>query len=329
MSSNLRPRILLIGSLTRDFIFYPGQAPRLDIPGGGALYAAAGAILWEKALALVSQVGSDYPAAWKTLLEERGLDVSGVRQLDHPIESRAVYSYDDELRPGFPLVRACLRAGIPFPAALLGYQPEKDASLPSPFPVFDLPASHQQAEAAYLSTISLENLPQWIAYLYTHQIRHLVATFPKLDRVPHSYTNLLTSLEGLEVLLIHEKDLRTLFWGISADIHEMAMLAGKIIPHILVHIPARRCLLYVAHTSGFWEISAYPGHLFSIGIEEAFGGGFLAGLLHTSDPLQAALHGAISAAFKGESPAPFYNWDVLPALAHARLEYLRLLTHPL
>ncbi|MFO3796203.1 MAG: hypothetical protein ACK8QZ_02830, partial [Anaerolineales bacterium] len=146
MSSDLRPRLLLIGPLTRDFIFYPGQPPRLDIPGGRALYAAAGAIIWEKALALVSQVGSDYPAAWKTLLEKRGLNLGGVRQLEHPIESRAVYSYDDELRPGFPLTRACLRAGIPFPAALLGYQAEKDASLPSSLPVFDLPASHQQAE---------------------------------------------------------------------------------------------------------------------------------------------------------------------------------------
>lgn len=330
MSSDLRPRILLIGPLTRDFIFYPGQSPRLDIPGGRALYAAAGAIIWEKALALVSQVGSNYPAAWKRRLEERGLDVGSVRQLDHPIESRAVYSYDDELRPGFSLARACLRAGIPFPAALLGYQREKDASLSShPVPVFELPSSHHQAEGAYLCAMPCENLRQWIAYLYTHQIRRLVATFPSLEKIPPAPIPLLASLEGLEVLLIHEKDLRTLFWGISADIHEMAMLAGKIIPHILVHFPAHGCLLYSAHTSDFWEIPAYPRHLFPIGIEEAFGGGFLAGLLHTSDPLQAALHGAISAAFKSESLDPFYTWDVLPALAHARIEYLRLLTHPL
>ncbi|MFO3796202.1 MAG: hypothetical protein ACK8QZ_02825, partial [Anaerolineales bacterium] len=182
---------------------------------------------------------------------------------------------------------------------------------------------------AYLCAMPVENLRQWIAYLYTHQVRRVVATFPNLKEIPPAPAPLLASLEGLEVLLIHEKDLCTLFWGVSTEIREMAMLASKIIPHILVHMPARRCLLYSAPASAFWEIPAYPRHLFPIGIEEAFGGGFLAGLLHTSDPLQATLYGAISAAFKSENFEPFYNWDALPSLAHARLESLRPLVHPL
>lgn len=329
MSEMLPPRILLIGRLTRDFIFYPGQAPRLDIPGGSALYAAAGAVIWEKSLALVSQVGKAYPAAWKTLLERHGLDVREVHQVEVPIEPRAVFCYDDALRPAFPLTRACLRAGIPFPQTLLGYQPEQDAALPShPFPVFELNPSHHQAEAAYLCPMPLENLRQWIAYLYTRQVRRLVASFPRLEKslaIPASWP---LSLEGLEALIIHEKDLRTLFRDKTQDLLEMTSILGKIVPYIVVRLSTQRFLLYAAPPAQGWEIPAYVEPAFPIGIEEAFGGGFLAGLLRTSDALQAVLHGVISAAFKSESLDPFFNWDVFPELVRTRLEHLRFLVHP-
>ncbi|MEJ5240783.1 MAG: hypothetical protein WHS87_06270 [Anaerolineales bacterium] len=324
------PRLLLIGSLTRDFIFYPDEPARLDLPGGRALAAAAGAVIWEKALEIVAEIGQDYPSAHKDLLHKHGLSLNGLRVLDQPLEQRAVYSYDAEVRPGFPLVQACLRHGIPFPSALLGYQAEKDASLSlqgfSPFP---LPPSFQMAAAAYLCAMPPENLREWIAYLYTHGVRRLVATFPKLQSTSPAHAQKLPLLEGLEALLIHENDLRILFWGKSDDLWEMAAQLSSIVPHIVIHLPSRRCLLYSAPSNERWEIPAYPARGYPIGVEEAFGGGFLAGLLQTSSLLQAVLHGAISAAFKSESLDPFYCWDVLPELARSRLEYLALLAHPL
>ncbi len=324
------PRLLLIGALTRDFIFYPNEPARLDLPGGRALYATAGAAIWEKELGLVSEIGSDYPAAFKELLQKHSLALDGLRVLDHPIEQRTVYSYDANLHPGFPLTQACLRHGISFPPALLGYQPEKDALLASRgFSPFPLPPAFQKAEAAYLCAMPLENLHEWIAYLYTHGIRRLVATFPKLQSGSSAYTQKLSLFEGLEALLIHENDLRLLFWGKSEDLWEMVTQVSKIVPHIVVHLLAQRCLLYSATSNERWEIPAYPRHGYSIGLEEAFGGGFLAGLLRTSNLTQAVLHGAISAAFKSESLDPFYCWDVLPELARSRLEYLALLAHPL
>jgi len=59
------------------------------------------------------------------------------------------------------------------------------------------------------------------------------------------------------------------------------------------------------------------------GIGDAFCGGFLAGFRHTYDPLQAVLHGNISASMVIEGHGPFYALEALPGLAQARLEALR------
>ncbi len=324
------PRLLLVGSLTRDFIFYPGESPRLDIPGGHALYAAAGAVIWEKRLAIASQVGKRYPSEdWLSLFQGHGLHVAGVRILDHELEQRAVYSYDEELHPALPLVKACLRHKIPFPSLLLGYQPEKDALLTScgfsPHPLPDL----DRIEGAYLCAMPFEYLAQWIAYLYTHGVKRLVATFPKLSEASAEFAQRLSSLEGLEVLIIHERDLQRLFWRLGGDLWEMASFIGRVIPYVVISLSNRRYLLYAAPDGKRWEIPAYSVGQFPIGLEDAFGGGLLAGLVQTTDLRRAVLYGAVSVAFKSESLDPFYCWEVMSDLAASRLEYLDLLVVPL
>jgi hypothetical protein len=327
--SSAIPRLLLVGSLTRDFIFYPGEAPLLEVPGGRALYAASGAVIWEKQLALASQVGKGYPSHWCSLFQARGLQVDGIRILDQELESRAVYSYDEALRPGFPLVKACLRHGVPFPPQLLGYQPQKDASLTScGFSPSLLPDSYHQAEGAYLCPMPLEYLAQWIAYLHTHGVKRLVATFPGLLDVSPEYAQRLSFLEGLEVLIIHEKDLQRLFWGLSHDLWEMASWIGRFVPKVVISLSSWRYLLYLASSRERWEIPAYSLGRFPIGLEDAFGGGLLAGLIQTAEPQQAVLYGAVSLAFKSESLDPFYPWEVMPDLARSRLQYLNLLIVP-
>ena len=49
----------------------------------------------------------------------------------------------------------------------------------------------------------------------------------------------------------------------------------------------------------------------------------------TNDPLQAALYGSVSASLKIEGSGPFYELDVLPGLAEARLHSLKEMVHKL
>jgi sugar/nucleoside kinase (ribokinase family) len=72
-----------------------------------------------------------------------------------------------------------------------------------------------------------------------------------------------------------------------------------------------------------WEIPAYPGRPADpTGVGDAFCGGFLAGYKQSYDPLQAALHGNVSASLKLEGSGAFYPLSVLAGLAEARLDVL-------
>jgi ribokinase len=73
-----------------------------------------------------------------------------------------------------------------------------------------------------------------------------------------------------------------------------------------------------------WEIPAYPVQpVDPSGAGDVFCGGFLAGYRKTYDPLQAAMHGNISASLAIEGHGPFYALGALPELAQARLGALR------
>jgi sugar/nucleoside kinase (ribokinase family) len=92
---------------------------------------------------------------------------------------------------------------------------------------------------------------------------------------------------------------------------------------IVIKRGERGQILYDAVSNARWEIPAYPARwVNSTGAGDAFCGGFLAGYRSTYDPLEAVLHGNISASMTIEGSGPFYALDALPGLAQARLEAL-------
>ncbi len=77
-----------------------------------------------------------------------------------------------------------------------------------------------------------------------------------------------------------------------------------------------------AHTA--FQVPAYPARVVDImGARAAFSGGFLAGLALTDNPLEAVIHGSVSASLVIEGTPPSHALETLPGLAEARLEYLR------
>jgi sugar/nucleoside kinase (ribokinase family) len=73
-------RILVVGSVALDTVRTPGATHR-DLLGGSAAYAALAAIHFA-AVDLVAVVGDDFPQAWRTLLEERGIDLAGLARAE-------------------------------------------------------------------------------------------------------------------------------------------------------------------------------------------------------------------------------------------------------
>jgi sugar/nucleoside kinase (ribokinase family) len=78
------PSIVLLGNLLVDDVVFADGSTRMGQPGGAILYAALGAALWDARPGLVSLLGEDYPADVLRMLQQRGVDVSGVHALGRP-----------------------------------------------------------------------------------------------------------------------------------------------------------------------------------------------------------------------------------------------------
>ena len=78
------PSIVLLGNLLVDDVVLADGTTRMGQSGGALLYGALGATLWESRPGLVSVLGDDYPARVLEMLEERGVDLTGVHPLGRP-----------------------------------------------------------------------------------------------------------------------------------------------------------------------------------------------------------------------------------------------------
>jgi sugar/nucleoside kinase (ribokinase family) len=223
------------------------------------------------------------------------------------------------------------RLELPFPKSLLGYrspatsQDSRTRLTPTSLRQGDLPADYQDATAAHLCPLD---------YL-THSLlpavfRQAGFTTVTLDPSP-GYMNpifwddLPALITGLTAFLPSEEEARSLFHGRSSDLRQMAeALSVYGCEFVVIKRGEAGQLVYDASTRTFWEIPAYPARVVDpTGAGDAFCGGFLAGYRRTYDPLQAALHGNISASLAVEGHGPFYALEALPGLAEARLESLR------
>ena len=331
------PRYLMLGRLSRNYVLLPEEAPLLDIPGGSALYTAVGLAIWEPQPppGIVARVGEDYPQEWLSNFERCGLDVRGVRMLPEAVDvrfftaiiDRSTRVYDDP-------VAHFARQGLPFPKALLGYRPPSNSTmdsrtrlLPISLRQADIPEDYLQASAAHLCP--LDYLTHSLLPALLRQAEFTTITVdPSLGYMTPAYWGDIPALlTGLTAFLPSEDEVRALFQNRSNNLWEMAeALSAYGCEIIVIKCGERGQLLYDAATRSRWEVPPYPARFANpIGAGDAFCGGFLAGYRRTYDPLEAVLHGNISASLVVEGNLPTYALETLPGLPQARLEALRQL----
>jgi ribokinase len=131
-------------------------------------------------------------------------------------------------------------------------------------------------------------------------------------------------LQGITAFLPSEDEIRTLFWGRTTDLWEMAeTLGGYGVEIVVIKRAGRGQYVYDRDGRKKWDVPAYPGRMADpTGVGDAFCGGFLAGYVNSFDPLQAALYGNVSASLAIEGSSAFYALESLPGLAQARLQSL-------
>jgi sugar/nucleoside kinase (ribokinase family) len=328
------PRFLVAGQLRRNYVILPDGTARLDVPGGNALFAAVGLTVWEPdpPVGLVARIGEDYPQEWLESIRQHGLDIRGVHVLPEAVDVRSFLAYQDRnTRSDEEPVVHFARLGMAFPKALLGYRNPASALdsrtrlLPYSLRQGDIPADFMDASAAHLC--SLDYLTHSVLPAILRQAEFTTVTLdPSQGYMNPTYWDDVPALiTGLTAFLPAEEEVRSLFHGRSTDLWEMAeALSAYGCEIIVIKCGERGQLLYDAASRSRWEVPPYPARVVDpIGAGDAFCGGFLAGYRRSFDPLQAVLHGNISASLVVEGSDPFYALDALPGLAEARLNAIR------
>jgi len=328
------PRFLIAGQLRREYLILPADQVLLDVPGGNLLYAAVGVAIWEPdpPPAVVARVGEDYPPEWLEVFTQRGLDTRGIRILPQPVDLRSFTAYTSRTTyTSEDPVSHFARLGLPFPKELLGYRSPAnllDSRInlsPTSIRQADIPQAFYEANLAHLCP--LDYLTHTLLPAVLRQAEFTTVTLDPSPGYmnPTYWDDLPAMVTGLTAFHPSEEEIRSLFQGRSNDLWEMAeALAAYGCEVIVIKRGEGGQWLYEAAARRRWEIPAYPARLVDPnGAGDAFCGGFLAGYRRTYEPLQAALHGNISASLVVEGNGPFFALDSLPGLAEARLEALR------
>ena len=329
----MQPSFILVGRLAREYILPAEGQPLLDSPGGDLLYAAGGLALWDARLGLVGRVGEDAPRRWLEDWERRGFNVSGIRIQPGELDLRSFLAYSEsfEASNSNP-VSHFARRGIPFPKALLGFQPrdvERTQSLrgkPDPVsPVLsDLPSEYMDAGALHLCPLDMSAHLQFMDSLRT-AMRILTLDPTASYMVPASMRDVRALCNGLTAFMPSREEITSLFWGQTHDVWEMTEAIGEFgCEYVVIKCGAGGQLLYDAANKRRYEIPAYPVRLADpTGAGDAFCGGFLAGYRKDYDPLEGVLYGNVSASLAIEGLGPFYPLECTPGLTQARLDALR------
>ncbi len=328
---SMEPSFILVGQLRREYLLPPFGQPLLDSPGGNLLYAAGGLGVWEARLGLVGRVGEDYPRLWLKDLARRGWDTAGIRILPRALDQRSFLAWSENFEPSRAnAVSHFARRGIPFPRALLGFQPQSNSqaaqSKPDPVSplVADIPSEYLDAGALHLCPLELAAHQQFVDRL--RGVMRVLTLDPSAALMAPAFQREVRGLvRGLTAFLPSLEELTALFWGQTNDPWEMAAAIGEWgCEYVIVKCGARGQLVYDSVSKRRWEIPAYPARLADpTGAGDAFCGGFLAGYRKNYDPLEGALRGNISASLAVEGSGPFHPLDVAPGLAEARLSALR------
>ncbi len=337
-------RFLAVGNCTLDDVVTPdGQISPRQL-GGNAVYTAAGMRLWNVDVSLVSVVGADYPAAWLEQLADAGVDISTVAHIQEPhlLRSRSFYFPDGSRTDRLDEAQGLLPANAGETLDLVSEYADTGSPLhrriwPSFCP--DLSQWADQLGAAAYAHLAPGPLPcnrANAAFLKRRRRGQVEITFDwpwwDWDKEAHADVDLLSNIDyllpSIEELTIHAvaaAGATTVTGSPDGHVFNIArQLLTKGPKGVGVKMGARGMRLLLHNQKRWKDIPTFPTTAVDpTGAGDAFCGGFLVGLAHTDDPVDAALYGAVSASFIIEDFGVLHSLRVDASQAHSRLRHLQ------
>ncbi|HMA44596.1 MAG TPA: PfkB family carbohydrate kinase [Gemmatimonadales bacterium] len=296
--------LLVVGSIALDSVATPfGQTA--DAPGGSAtFFAAAGCLLHP--VQVVGVIGSDYPLGVLKQLETRGVDLSGVEQVDgESFRWKAKYSYDLSSRETLDT-----RLGV-----FAHFRPK-------------IPAAFQQAKYVFLGNID-PGLQLGVLDQVTEPT--LVACDTMNYWINSKKDLLLELLRHIDILMVNDTEARELSgdWNIYRAAHWILERGPK---RVVIKQGEHGALLVDPEST--FKVPAYPlQEVFDpTGAGDAFAGGFMAylataGTLATPVLRRAMVYGAAMGSFAVEAFG-IQGFDLVkPEDVRARVRAFKELVH--
>ncbi|MEZ4707128.1 MAG: carbohydrate kinase family protein [Caldilineaceae bacterium] len=278
--------LLIYGKIIIDDILLADGSVARGVLGGGGPQAAFGGRLWHDSVGFLSRSGTDLAAPHVQGLEALDIDLSGwVRFADIPTPYNQLISYDTE---GYfatgdrsHMVMALDRAAW-------------DRLLAQPLA---LPAKYQTPQAIHLIT-EFAREPMVAAAHALRQQGALFALEPIMDF--RQWSNRAEMLE-----LFKHVDMVTPDWpsasGLagSHDPYTVMRYWADLGPRLVaVRHSEHGSYVWSADEDHIWHVPAVPVNVVDpTGAGNAYGGGLLAGWLHSRDAKAAGCHGAVAASF--------------------------------
>ena len=303
----MTPDLVVVGNLLVDDLVLPEGVAHVGEAGGAALYVSLAARLWGVRVGVASVAGSDYPMRALERLEALGIDLAGVRRLDHP-GVRTWLLYEERGR------RVVHRLGSPAHEAV------------SPRPT-DLPAAWLGARAFHLSPMPLGSQRALVGALAPLP-GAMLSLDPHEPLTPATLAAWTDVLERLDLLFVGEDELRLDDADGAPDTALRRIARGRL-GRIAFKRGARGGLVIDAREATAVTWPALPGRVVDpTGAGDAFAGGFLAGVL-AGAALEGALEQAlVSARFALESVGAARLLAATPAEAERERAIVRRALHP-
>lgn len=299
------PTLVTTGYLTLDDLVLADGRVLRETLGGGALYAAVGALPWAASVGIHACSGGDYPPRFLQQIAEAGIDLAGIAP-GPPRGLRLWLLEEAELRKQqLPKLNSATVA-------------ELDACRPP------LPPAYTAAAGFHIAP-SLPDTQREIASDIRRAAPNAVITLDIwtesfFDPAPYRDP---AFLAGIDAFLPSDKEVEAL-WGLADLPGIMRRLAAAGPRVIAVKRGSLGSLVYDRDAGRLWDVPAVPvPAIDTIGAGDAYCGGVLAGLVATGDPLEAALRGTVSASFAIQDYGAQAGMHPDPAEVARRLSALR------
>ena len=317
----------VIGRISRQTIVNLNQRVYEHIPGGPALYSAAGLSCWADRIGIVSEVTPDDCMDILPILDQHHIDHSGINvTLDASVEDQFLgYSAPDEPVsknpvPFFTTIQKTI------PRTLLTGPFNKPTETPSHnyYPSM-LSEIYLDASAAHICEDEIHHQLKISTLINKSSVSVLTLLSNKHYMEPKYWDLVMNLMNGLSVFFTSTYQLSLLFKNRLDDIRLMVeTLHRRGCEYVVLLDGVDGYTLFDVKQGRKIIVPAYPVKTIDpTGFEEAFCGGFLAVMRKNHDPLQAMMSGSVTASVKLEGTGPFFPLEAAPGLLAARMERIK------